>query len=853
MNPLKLEVILNGIDKITKPIKQAMTSVGGLNKEVKDAGLVLKKLNDQQKKMDAFKKLKTQSKATTIALKAAEDQTRELALAIKATDSPSKTMLNNFERARKKVNRLKQAQQAEKQELQGVRRALNEAGLSTRRFTRSQNQITEATRKANRVLDTQATKLKKVQKQQRLMTQARKARGNVLQTQANVTFVAGAAQNVGRGILNKMTNPMQQALTFESAMADVRKVTNFDTKGLKIFSKELSDLTEKIPLTADELAQIAASGGQLGINDNKLLGFTKLVAKMSTAYDMIPDAAGDATAKLMNVYDLTIDETAALGDAINHLSDSSAAKARDMIESLGRVGGVAKTFGLTVVQTAALTNAFIALGRPPQVASTAINSMLQRLQTAPQQGKKFQKALQAMGISSTQLAEDIKNNPQKALYSFLEQLGQIDKTTRAGLAVNLFGMEYSDDISLLVGSFDKYQKALDSTAKKENYLGSIQREFDVRSGTRANKLRLLGNTFDIIKRTIGDFLLDAVMPLIKDVKVILKDVNVWMNANPKLAATIGKVVLATGVLLVVAGGLGMVMAAILGPLAIARYGFAVLGIKGFKLGKIFMWLGRTALPLVLTVLRSIGVALAANPVGIVIASLVAGAYLIYKNWNKLSNWWSSWTLRDIGTNVGEFLMSTAYKIIDTYTELMTWWNNVELSDINLNVRAEAIKWALQKGKEFVKWWNGISLKSLIPEIKIPDVAKKWSEWKSGLNRGFNRAEATNRMKKKDYYKLSDTSDLDRILGFTSKIPKSIKNPANDPMHGQVKVANPSRLVANGGFTDNSTISIEVHASPGMDEEKVAQVVSAKIMEEKRNQKRANSRRKGGYMFDGDGQ
>ncbi len=854
MTPLKLEVILNGIDKITKPIKQAMTSVGGLDEEVKDAELALKKLNKQQKKMDAFKNLKTQSKNTSIALKAAKDQTKELALALKSTDSPTKTMINNFERAKNKVNRLKKAQQAEKQELQGVRLALNEAGLSTRRFTRSQNQIAEATRKANRVLDTQGEKLKKLKQQQRLIGKAKSERNRILATQANINFVSQAASQVGHGIINKMTNPMQQALDFESSMADVRKVTNFSPKGLQAYSKELEKLTWAIPLMANELAQISASGGQLGIKESQLLDFTKLVAKMSTAYDMIPDEAGDATAKLMNVYKLTIGETQLLGDAINHLSDNSAAKAREMIEALGRVGGVAKQFGLTEIQAAALTNAFIAMGKPPQVAATAINSMLQRLQTAPKQGKKFQKALQEMGISSTQLAQDIENNPQKALSNFLKILGKVDKTTRAGLTVDLFGTEYSDDVSLLVGNLDQYQKSLDLTAKKEMYLGSIQKEFDVRASTRANKLALLSNKYDGIKRTIGNFLLDSVMPLIDKVGTVLEKANIWIEQNRELATTIAQVALVTGALLVVAGSLGIAMAAILGPLAMARYLFAVLGIKGFKLGTVLMWLGRTVFPLVLTVLRSIGVALMANPIGAVIAVIAGGAYLIYRNWDSLQRWWNSWTLGDIGETVGEFLMSMAYKIIDTYSDLMTWWASVELSDIKLNVRTEAIKWALKKGKEFVKWWNGINLKSIIPDIKIPDVAKTWSNWKSGLSRGFNRAEASNRMKKHNYYKLgSNSPNIDDMVNIVNKIPKSARNPANDPMHGQVKVASAPRLVANGSFTDNSSINIDVHASPGMDEEKVAQVVSAKIMEEKRNQKRINTRRKGGFMFDGDGQ
>jgi hypothetical protein len=65
-----------------------------------------------------------------------------------------------------------------------------------------------------------------------------------------------------------------------------------------------------------------------------------------------------------------------LGDAINYLSDNTAAKAKDMVPALNRIGGTARQFGLTAVQASALAGAFIILGKAPEKAGTAINAML---------------------------------------------------------------------------------------------------------------------------------------------------------------------------------------------------------------------------------------------------------------------------------------------------------------------------------------------------------------------------------------------------------------------------------------------------------------------------------------------
>lgn len=134
-------------------------------------------------------------------------------------------------------------------------------------------------------------------------------------------------------------------MDFESSMADVRKVVDFETpQQFKQMEQDLLSLTHRIPMAGKELAAIAASGGQLGIARQDIASFTETVAKMSVAFDMPAEQAGDSMAKLANIYKIPIKNIGQLGDAINHLSNQSPAKASDIVNALGRVGGVAKQF-----------------------------------------------------------------------------------------------------------------------------------------------------------------------------------------------------------------------------------------------------------------------------------------------------------------------------------------------------------------------------------------------------------------------------------------------------------------------------------------------------------------------------
>jgi len=332
--------------------------------------------------------------------------------------------------------------------------------------------------------------------------------------------------------------PVKLAMDFESSMADVKKVVDFSSNSeLKSFSDDILKLSRAIPLSANELAQITASGGQLGIAKDELLEFTQIVAKMGVAFDMSAEQSGEAIANLKNVLSLNMKEVQSLGDTINHLSDNSAAKASAIVETISRVGGVAKIFKLSADQTAALSSAFISLGKPPQVAGTAINTLLSKMLTAPQQTKEFQEALQKLGLDSSYLALSIQNNPQKALEQFLDVLENVKDSEKMGVFTNLFGVGYADDMALLVSSLDEYKKALgliNDSAKQ----GSMQKEFENRSLTTANSLVLLKSAFCELSINLGSVFLPVISKIVKGISYLLTSFTNLINVIPGLNSII---------------------------------------------------------------------------------------------------------------------------------------------------------------------------------------------------------------------------------------------------------------------------------------------------------------------------
>ncbi|WP_033445483.1 phage tail tape measure protein, partial [Wolbachia endosymbiont of Culex molestus] len=438
-------------------------------------------------------------------------------------------------------------------------------------------------------------------------------------------------ETIGLGLT--LAAPIKVAIDFESAMADVTKVVDFKkgTDEATKFAKKLKEMSRTIPLSAAELAQIAASGGQLGIKKEDLFMFTETVAKMSTAFDMSAEQAGDSIAKLSNVYGIDVSKMEHVGNVINHLSDNTAAKARDMVETLAIVGGTAKQFGLDIEKTSSLANAFISLGKTPEKAATAINALLSKLQTAEEQGGDFKAALEQMGITAEEIVQRISENGEEALLYFFQTLKKMDNQERSTILMKLFGQEYQDDIALLAGSFNKYEDAIRLLADTEEYKSSLQKEFQNRVDTTASKLRLLRNAIAEVGMNLGSVMLPTLKSIAEFLQEKTRSIALFAEKYPTLTKAIMGTIAALISLKILVVGLG--------------YGFTflastVLGLRA-KIIATFSFLSATVFPAVITGLRAVTLAVMSNPIGFLIASLVTGAALVVTNWQKVKDFFSS--------------------------------------------------------------------------------------------------------------------------------------------------------------------------------------------------------------------
>lgn len=441
-------------------------------------------------------------------------------------------------------------------------------------------------------------------------------------------------------IASTIVAPVKLAIDFESAMADVKKVVNFDTpQQFKEMERDVLKLTRTIPMAGEEIAAIVAAGGQSGIARENLIGFATDAAKMGVAFDMAAGQAGESMATLSNVLGIPIPKISRLGDAINHLSDNANSKASDIVNVLTRVGSDTRQLGLTENQAAALGSTFLSMGKAPELAAQAMKGMTTAFSLA--KVGKMDDQLKQLGLTTKTFAAAMDKDAQSAISDFMARVKQLPKNDQYPLLLEIFGKNYADDVLLLAGNVGEYNRQLDLLSQKDasgnlKYLGSMQREFENRSATTANNIRLLKSNLVELAIEIGSVLLPAVNSLIADGKGVVTWVTDFARANPALVKGIVGAAAAFVSFKVGAFGARFALNVISSTLLEARVGLELLR-SGLLRANVAMAAGRLHLMGLPSLIGRIGLVagVSLSPALVIIGALAVAGFVVYKNWARI--------------------------------------------------------------------------------------------------------------------------------------------------------------------------------------------------------------------------
>ncbi|HEH3764221.1 TPA: phage tail tape measure protein [Campylobacter jejuni] len=472
---------------------------------------------------------------------------------------------------------------------------------------------------------------------------------------------------ISGGIVGKS---IKVGIDFESAMADVKKVTDLSEghtlEGLK---QDILDLSKKLPMTAEEIANIVAEGGKLGLASKEALEFGKTATAMGVAFEMSANEAGEAIGGLMANLQTDVKGIKDLGDSINYLADKGSSDAKNIVNIVSRIGGMGNLIGLQRENMAALAATLDEVKIPAEVAGTAISSMFTKLSTADALGAKAEEAFSQLGLSGEFMKKALNRNSQEAINILLSRIKTLDKESQIGVITNIFGNDSGTirAMATLVNGYDRYQELLKMTNSEEKK-GSMDKELINKCETTASILKILGNNISALAIKFSDALLPVVKLVASGFSFVIDIVDTLLSKFPVLSTIVATAT--TVFLLAKPAVLAYAIAknylkdcTILLKSALIKTRIHLLAFRNscilsnitLKAKTVTTTIYTTSLKALSFVLgglnkvfkavangiRVLSVAMMSNPIGLILGSIAIVAGLIIANWDKVKSWFKS--------------------------------------------------------------------------------------------------------------------------------------------------------------------------------------------------------------------
>lgn len=630
---LRLQVILQAIDQATAPFRKIMAGSKGLAATLQQQQGTLRRLNAAHRDIGAFRQQMEATRGVSQAHQEAQERVRQLAAQIAATATPSRKLNNEFKQAKFAAGQLKAEHQRQATELQRLRSSLEGASISTRQLGAHERRLRADIAGTNQQMATQRQRLAALDAAMARSKKIHSAGMNAAGHGAGMVFA-------GVGALRAEALPLSHAMAFESAMADVKKVVNFDTpQQFAQMARDVEDLSLRLPMVPTDIAKIVAAAGQAAIPRKELLQFAEDAAQMGIAFDTTAEESGQTMATWRTAFRMSQRDVVDLADKVNYLGNTGPANVRKISDVVNRIGALGEVAGLGSGPIAALGATVAAVGTESEVSATGIKNMLLTLSSGAAATKSQITAFDKLGLKAGKMAHAMQQDAGGAILLVLEKLKQLPKAEQAATMTQLFGRESIGAIAPLLTNLELLQTNFKKVSDTQLYGGSMSAEYAARVATSANAWQLLKNSVQAVSQSVGKTLLPEFKRLAERTAVIVARVLKWVRDNPELVAAIAKLTVAGTALMTVLGGL--LVAGGVGAMALTQIHKAVLLLSGGGgLGTLIrnvVSLGGRAFPMLLNVGRMLLPLLGgiSAPVLAIGAAIAVVALLLWKYWGPI--------------------------------------------------------------------------------------------------------------------------------------------------------------------------------------------------------------------------
>lgn len=377
--------------------------------------------------------------------------------------------------------------------------------------------------------------------------------GNVAKKIVGWTVMTG----VIFGVIHALKDGIAAVVALDSALVELRKVSNLTADGLKQVVIQASAIGDEVARTTTDVIKATSAFARMGYSVKDSLNLAKQAEMLVNIGDGINDVDTSTAAIISTLkgFNMTADQTSKILDILNEVSNNYAVDTSDLADGITRVSATLGMAGNSLEQTVAMITAATEVLRDSSRASIGLRTIALRLRGVSEEGEdlsdlvpKLKDEFNDIGIALLD-----SNNNFRSTFDILKDLsgvwGGLTDLQKANLTMLIAGTRQSDVLnSVLINS----KTLINANVTAQNSLGSAAKENAIYMESIAAKTELFSKAAQ----------------------------DLWMNAINSDTIK-GLVDFGTG-LLKIADSLGLVNVAItvLGGIILAKYIPAILSATG---------------------------------------------------------------------------------------------------------------------------------------------------------------------------------------------------------------------------------------------------------------------------------
>lgn len=860
---MKLEVLLAGVDKLSRPLRDVMAGNKALAQAVKHSREQLKALERQQSNINGYKKQAAALQDTRAKLDQAQQRVRAMREQMRTGEEQTAKFRKAFTKANESVRDLNTQVQRQTRYLAPLRAKLSEAGVKVAQLDSAETALKGKVDGVTRALKEQQRALEQTsQRSQKLQENKARLRGS-LDRAGQLGMPVVNVGSLPRAIVSGMRSPIEESKHYQTEFQRIAALGLGDkaTAESRRFAESMqtygTSMLDNLTIVRDATTVFA------DVDHAEMVAPT--LAKMKFANKtMFGEGEGHEKEKQFMDMLRVIEDRGGIDNPERFKREANLVQ-QVLTATGGRVGpdewmNFMKRGG---VAAKGLDEETFFYRMEPLVQMLTGNTVGTGLMSAYQnlyQGKGTVRAAryaEDLGIYDKRMVEydrvgQLKrvkpgalkqsdlylSNPMQWLETvLLPALANKGITSDTGV-INAIGTIFSSRTASNIFS-EMYLKRelIKKSAKLNSKADNIDQIYDKAKDTAEGKeIDLITRRADAYK-VLGDAVMPEYTQALEMASAAVKKLSDWMQANPAAAKAI------TLALMTLAAALAT-LAALIIPLAMLCFTFSSLGIAASagrlafsrlggalkSLGTALRWMGGAAWKAITIVGKAmfwLGRVLLMNPILLLITAIAVGAYLIWRHWDTLGPKFAKlWTrIKQFFSAGWEFVKTSANDLLDWFQNLpgrfVEFGGNIMQGLVNgIKSGLGGVKDAILGVGDMLPEWLRIKLDIHSPSRVFAGIG---GYAMAGLEQGI--------VKNQD----GPLAALRQATGRLTALGAGVVLGAGPALAGQLDTRPPlarPAMAAAAPIMINAPITI--HAAPGMDERALARLVRQELEKAQRD-------------------